>query len=283
MSSANPGYGKIDRQYGKRLATTAAADDGPVWMVNLLSYRPVAAYEPGSEAAGDAISGREADDRYAPMEILRDLGAEVVFVGDVEDQLLGDDTVWERVAVVRYPTRRSFIDMQSRDDFKAKHVHKEAGVASTINLGCVPAPVPALADEPLPEWTEVAHPPTDEDGPVVVLHVIRYADDEGPGGASRAEMDQYEQAAARVAAPHGVRVAGWFDVEGTIVGDGRSWDQVRFNRFPSKAAFMAVVSDPARLEAQRTHRAPAMADTYTMILRPTVDRLGEVDPRGTTA
>ena len=66
-----------------------------------------------------------------------------------------------------------------------------------------------------------------------------------------------------------------FGVEGTIVGDGRQWDQARFNAFPSKAAFMAVALDPARLEAQRSHREVALADTYTMILRPTIDRLAE--------
>jgi hypothetical protein len=36
---------------------------------------------------------------------------------------------------------------------------------------------------------------------------------------------------------------------------------------------MAVVTDPARLEAQKAHREPAIADTYTMIVRPTIDRL----------
>ena len=59
-----------------------------------------------------------------------------------------------------------------------------------------------------------------------------------------------------------------------LLGDGRQWDEVRFNAFPSKAAFMAVVLDPARLEAQTAHREPAIADTYTMILRPVIDQLG---------
>ena len=36
---------------------------------------------------------------------------------------------------------------------------------------------------------------------------------------------------------------------------------------------MAVVRDPARLEAQKSHRETAIADTYTMILRPRIDRL----------
>jgi hypothetical protein len=70
-----------------------------------------------------------------------------------------------------------------------------------------------------------------------------------------------------------VRISAWLQAEGTIIGDGRTWDQVRFNTFPSKQAFLDVVFDPERLAAQAEHREVALADTYTMILRPTLDRL----------
>ena len=194
----------------------------------------------------------------------------MAFVADVEDQLLGDAPRWHRVGVVKYPTRRSFIEMQSRKDFQAKHVHKEAGMAATIVSGCTPIPSPQdRSDAPAPvDWADVPHPPTEDDGPVMVLHFIRFHS----GGAER-DMVTYTDHAMDVAVPHGGRVGGWFGVEGTIVGDGRQWDQARFNLFPSKAAFLAVVFDPARLEAQRNHREVAIADTYTLILRPTIDRL----------
>jgi len=270
MSSIHPGYGEVDRDYAIRLATTDPADDGPIWMVNLMRYKPVATYGEG-EVDDPQVSGREADDRHAPLDVLAQVGAEVVFYGDVEDQLLGEGEPWERVGIVRYPTGRAFIEMQQRDDFKERHLHKEAGMERTIVMGCRPASgdlaAPAGAAG-LPDWADVPHPPTDDDGPVMVIHVTRYAD-----GAGREQMSQYTAAAAKTAVPEGVRIAGWFDVDGTIVGDGRAWDQVRLNRFPSKAAFMAVVLDPARLEAQRAHREPALADTYTLIVRPTIDTL----------
>jgi hypothetical protein len=41
-----------------------------------------------------------------------------VFFGDVDQQLLGDAPVWDRIGVVKYPTRRSFIEMQSRPEFQ---------------------------------------------------------------------------------------------------------------------------------------------------------------------
>ena len=52
-------------------------------------------------------------------------------------------------------------------------------------------------------------------------------------------------------------------------------DEVRFNVFPSRAAFEAVAFDPARVTAQLDHREPAIADTYTLVLRPVIDRLTE--------
>lgn len=263
-TTASPGYGRVDRDYAMRLA----ADDRPVWMVNLMRYKPVASY--ADERADTRVSGREADDRYAPVDILADIGAEVVFFGDVEDQLLGTGQPWHRVGVVRYPSGRSFIDMQRRTDFADRHVHKEAGMETTFVIGCRPAigDLAAPTRDDLPAWGDVPHPPTEEDGPVMVIHVTRYAE---AGG--RDAMGRYQAAAADAAVPHGVQVAGWFDVDGTIVGDGRTWDQVRCNRFPSKAAFLAVVGDPARLAAQADHREPALADTYTLVVRPTIDRL----------
>lgn len=260
-----PRYGTVDVDLARRFATTPPEDDGPIWMVNLMAHRERADY--GDGAGG--ITGEEADRRYAEAIPLQEIGAEVVFAAEVESQLLGDAPRWDSVGVVRYPSRRAFIEMQRRDDFKAAHEHKEAALAETIVIAGVPIASPPLPDD-APAWDAVPHPPTDEDPAVMVLHVLKYKDDE-----RRAEMASYTDHAALVAVPHGVRVAAWFEAEGTIVGDGRQWHQARFNAFPSKEAFMAVVFDPARLEAQRDHREVAIEDTYTMILRPRIDRLAE--------
>jgi hypothetical protein len=257
-------YGTVDPDYAATLA--GSDDDGPVWMVNLMSYREVADYPDGRDSS---ISGREADDLYAPLEQLAAVGAEIVFLANVETQLLGDAPKWDRVAVVRYPTRRAFIDLQDQPGYDDLHVHKDAGMEQTIIMGGRPLPTPSLPAD-APTWSDVPHPPTPEDGPVVVLHVLRFEDE---GGID--EMTQYQNAAGLVAVPNGVRLAAWLGIEGTIVGDGRQWHQARFNAFPSRDAFMAVVFDPARLEAQGEHRERAIADTYTMILRPIIDRLHE--------
>jgi hypothetical protein len=261
---SGPRYGTIDHDYGLRLATTEPADDGPVWMVNLMKYRDVADYADGRETTR---TGRDADDEYTPLGPLEAIGAEIVYAAEVDSQLLGEGAPWDRIGIVKYPTRRSFIEMQQREDFKAQHVHKDAGMERTIVMGCQPMP---LIDNPhRVDVGDVEHPPTADDPGIHVLHVLRY--NEG----AYDEMQAYSSVAAVAAGRHGGGMHRWFEVEGTILGDGRAWDQVRFNDFPSTAAFMAVVADPDRLVHQADHREPAIADTYTMILRPLIDRLHE--------
>jgi hypothetical protein len=60
-----------------------------------------------------------------------------VFFGDVVQQPLGTPA-WDRIGIVRYPTHRSFLEMQRREDFQDKHVHKEAGMEFTIVMACLP-------------------------------------------------------------------------------------------------------------------------------------------------
>ena len=259
-------YGQVNFDYGLRLATTPPEEDGPIWMVNLMSYRERADYADGRASE---ISGREADDRYAPLGPLAQVGAEVVLFADVDTQFLNDTPKWDRVAIVKYPTRRSFIDMQALPEFKELHHHKDAGMSSTFVIGCLPMSVPELPAD-APTWDDVPHPPTAEDPAVLVIHVIKFKEAD-----SINEMATYSNLAGKVAVPHGVRIDAWMQVEDTIMGDGRSWDQVRFNAFPSKKAFLKVVFDPERLQHQANHREVAIEDTYTMILRPTIDRLHE--------
>ena len=261
-------YGTVDLDYAARLAGSGE-DDGPVWMINLMRYRERAEYADGRPSA---LTGWQADDLYAPLDSLAAVGAEIVFLGEVETQLLGDPPPWDRVAVVRYPSGRSFIEMQRRDDFVAHHVHKDAGMAATVVTGARPFPPPP-APEGAPDQERVPHPSSDEDPPIVVVHVVAFARDDTTLEDSVERLSTYTAHATDVAVRHGVRIAGWFRCDGTIIGDGRSWDQVRFNAFPGRAAFMAVVTDPDRLAAQQEHREPAMSDTYTMIVRPVIDEL----------
>ena len=44
---------------------------------------------------------------------------------------------------------------------------------------------------------------------------------------------------------------------------------------PSLDAFRTVLTDHGRLEAQKNHRKQAIADTHTLVVRPSINRLRE--------
>ena len=256
----NPRYATLNKDYAAEMFSISTEDDGPVWMVNLMKYRENADY---GDSRKSIITGKEADNLYSPIEVLSEIGAEIVFIGDVEIQLLGDDPQWDRVAVVKYPTRRSFVEMSARKDFQEKHVHKEAGMQKTIVMGCVPMEMPAYSRK---DWKEVAHPPSKNDGAITVIHVLQLNE-------QIEKINNYSLIAGDSAIPNGVHIDGWFQVENTILGDERKWNQVRFNTFPSRKAFQEVLKDPARLEAEKKYRETAISDTYTMIVKPLINKV----------
>ncbi len=181
------GYGQIDKDYGMFLATRPPAEDGPIFMVNLMKYHEVAAYDGTTDTA---VSGREADDRYNPSSILNKIGADIMLAADVRTSVIGED--WDRIAIVRYPTRASFIEMQTRKDFAEKHVHKNAGMLRTILPCCTPRNADLNSRER----------PT---GGLSLDHIVMVVSSGEFGGAT-------------------------FNVEGTIIGDGRSWRNVHLMR-----------------------------------------------------
>jgi hypothetical protein len=200
--------------------------DGPFWAVNLMRYRPVAEYRDGR--AG--VSGREADDAYAPLGPLAAIGAMVAFLGEVADQPAGEPR-WDRVGVVRYPSRSAFFAMQQRNDFKEQHVHKEAGMEFTIVASCLPR-----ADEPVRD--------EGSDG-VVVMRARRFVDP-----------------AARPADDTSAAAIAVFDVEGVIVGDDRTWHEVRFDLVPDVATV-----------AELSGRLDGVDEMITVVLEPRIDNL----------
>jgi len=207
--TAKPGYGTPNWEMLQRWFALSAEDDGPFWALNLMRYRAVAAYADGNESG---VSGKDADDAYAPLGPLAAVGALVAFHGDVVEQRLGDPR-WDRIGIVRYPTRSAFFEMQRRDDFKDQHVHKEAGMEFTIVMSCLPAGSPgdgAASDH-------------------LVLVVTR-------GGP------------ADVAGVDGADPVADFTVEGVIVGDERTFDRATFVTVRDDAALDAVVAAATRAD-----------------------------------
>ena len=270
----DPSFGEINQEQLARMLNPV--DDGPFYMINLIKHRERAVYADGRETD---LTGRQADALYSPMAILREIGAEVVFVAKVETNLPlpGDGTKWDQVAIVLYPSRKEFMQMLQRPDFRAKSVHKDAGLEKSIVM------VAHRVDLPLPDGfvpAEPTYPATAEDSAFEMIHVIRYHDlahyEEGSGESaiSGAEaMRKYGAAAGSVARPMGVHPLAWFKIEGVMIGDGRLWDEMRINHFPSHATLEKHLSSRVRAKGQH-HRRAAIKDTYSMQTIPVINTLG---------
>src|SRR5215510_13896902 len=93
-------------------------DNGPLLMLNLLKFKP---------------NGRDAYMKYGEevSKILAKLGATRAFAGLPEFCLLGDQD-WDLVVVVQYPSRKSFLEMVTSNEYQAIHHHREEGLAHQV-------------------------------------------------------------------------------------------------------------------------------------------------------
>jgi hypothetical protein len=212
------GYGTPNWEMITRWFALPPEEDTPFWALNLMKYKARADYGDGRKSE---LTGKQADDVYVPYGPLEAIGAMVVFGGDVADQRLGEPS-WDRVGIVRYPSRSAFFAMQQRDDFKQQHVHKEAGMDFTIVMSCLPT-----------------------------------AHDDADAGEGRVVLLVERGAAGEPATIDGVRELAAFTVEGVIVGDDRTFDRARFVRAADDAALAALVAAAsASQEAQVLVVAP---------------------------
>ena len=96
-------------------------DNGPVVMVNLLRFKK-------RSADGDG-SGWSAYQRYskAISPLLKGVGGTILWAGTAEGAAYGDLNArqWEFVVLVRYPSRKAFLDMVTSPAYAQANVHRE--------------------------------------------------------------------------------------------------------------------------------------------------------------
>jgi len=100
----------------------------PVVMLNLLRYRDHA--QPGHGV--DGLSGREAygvyGQRFATLHPR--FGGEPIWMGRASRSIIGGEE-WDVVMLVRYPTRRQFVEMLKDPDYQAIAPIRAAALADS--------------------------------------------------------------------------------------------------------------------------------------------------------
>jgi uncharacterized protein (DUF1330 family) len=113
----------------------SAATEWPVFMLNLLRFKD----EADGVAASEGISGAEAYARYAGAteEHLARVGAEIVWAGACGEGLIGPETPeWDVAALVRYPSRRAFLEMVGDPEYLETSKLRTAAIADSRLIPC---------------------------------------------------------------------------------------------------------------------------------------------------
>ena len=122
---------KTDRQIQDLLKKD---DGGPVCMINLIKFREKAKYEDGRETD---LTGVEAYGLYGKPtgELIAKLGGEIVFSAILKGMVVGEvEELWDVMAVAKYPTLQSFIDMTSSPIYREAYHHRIAGLQGQLNI-----------------------------------------------------------------------------------------------------------------------------------------------------
>lgn len=111
--------------------------DGPIFMINLLSFKEKAEYSDGRESD---LTGRQAYQIYGASvaQLLPKYGGQFFFAADVTFLQLGRvEQLWDEIAVAVYPDRASLDAMTRSEQWKAISIHRHAGLAGQLNLETV--------------------------------------------------------------------------------------------------------------------------------------------------
>lgn len=103
------------------------ADEGPVYMLNLLKFAPV---------GGDGgISGAESYAKYGELAgpIVQKHGGVLVWSGVPTQQLIGDmDYDWDLMILVSWPKRQNLLDLSSDPEYEAIAHHRGVGLTRSM-------------------------------------------------------------------------------------------------------------------------------------------------------
>ena len=131
----------IDPTADQVRALRDAGPEGPVVMVNLLKFRKQADYPADMNMA--PCSGAEAYARYQhafTVAVGAVSQAQILYEGPVGQIFIGDPAAreadWDKVLIVRYPSRIHFLAMMADAAYKEALAHRYAGLERTVLLQC---------------------------------------------------------------------------------------------------------------------------------------------------
>jgi len=126
------------------------------------------------------------------------------------------------------------------------------------------------------QFRELAAAP--DDGPVVMLNLLKFKAraDTGAEATGEQEYRAYGDAAVVMIEERGGSVIWAGRADQILIGDAaEDWDQVLLVQYPSRAAFLDMVSQPTYQDAHK-HRESGLERTVVVACTPRLDRIAEL-------
>ena len=217
------------------------ADEDPIIMVNLLKF----AGDKGRERYGryGAVAGREIAAR----------GGRVIYSGSNVVPTAAD---WDAVALVYYPRRATYLDLQQSEAYQAAIPDRTAGLERRLlyafkrGLTFAGAEAPALVD---------IEKETEDD--VFVVNLLSFK-----GIAGRGEYLKYANVAGGLISDLGGEMVLFLEGEHPLVTDDE-WENFVLVRYPSIEALQGMVQSETWQEAHRKHREVGLRSTIAFPTR----------------
>ena len=271
-STGGPSYGTRNPD-SERFMNVSPEDDNMFYMLNVNKYREKAEYDDGRETG---LSGREAGQLYNPMPDVARAGGGLVYAGNVIEQLAGKGPARDTVGIVMYPSRAKLMEMSSSSDWRNTAQHKTASLEMAQIMVTTPQPWTFSNKTPL-AGKDIPYPATAGDRSFTFFHLVKYRDvaqypagSDEPKRSGREAMELFEKSIEGILHAAGVTPMLRAEVDGVILGDGRTWSDYRMLKFPSHRAFEDVVEKIGASDFGH-HHAAAIEDEYTLRLNNRMD------------
>lgn len=124
----------IQSNIGEFKALAANKNQEPFVMLNLLKFKPE--------------GGRKAYMRYVVESepFVKGVGAEVIYFGKATEMVYGSED-WDFVMLVRYPSRKAFLQMANDPGYLEVHKYREDGLERAVLYATDPVGFKAIVDK----------------------------------------------------------------------------------------------------------------------------------------
>ena len=119
------------------------------------------------------------------------------------------------------------------------------------------------------QFKELAAAAGHDDGPVVMLNLLKFKDVADAGGRGVASYNRYGDAVSGMVEERGGRILWSGRVDQVLIGDAAAngWDAIALVQYPSRQAFLDMVS-AEEYQGAHEHREGGLADTVLLACVP---------------